>query len=314
MCALPGSAEESESAGKINSLLPISKIPGLKLGKIILNPYLQAGFTQVASNISFPLGVEEVIPINNQLEIGTMELSMQDALFWTGNAGLNVVLGESLALFGAAGGFLPRPIGAPAILPMRINNITLPSQLEFTGNQVEYWNVQLGASLSMCGGWSVLGGYFWDHFGMVAQDPRIGDIPLGNQTIRADFLTLTGAPFIGLQFSLPQLSYRFSLLYSPLAQCNATMALRNSQVNLSQLKYTFNRPGNFFVFNGEYDWSMSKTSYFSVWATALWMKVQGSGTMEFTSPTRGISAVRDESNASLTKYSIAGGVGLGLLF
>lgn len=314
MCASPASGEATESGGGLKSLLPTSLLPGVNLGKIILNPYAQVGYTKVGCNISFPLQIEEVIPINNQVQIGTMELFLRDAAFWTGNVGLNAVINPSLTLFASAGGFAPRPVGSPAILPIRINDVSLPSQVNFTGRKIEYWVMQAGASVGICGGWSVLAGYFWDHFGMIADDPRIGSVPLPNQTIRADSLTLTGVPFIGLQFNQTQLKYRFSVLYSPFAQCWSTLALRNSQGQLSQLQYTFNKPGQFFVFNGEYDWDINKDSYFSVWATGLWMRVQGEGQMQFQSPTRNIFSEREESNALIAKYSIAGGVGLGMAF
>jgi len=314
LSTLPSSDGAVEKAGGPLSFLPSSGLPGLKLGNVVLNPYSQAGWTRVGCNITFPIQVREVIPVDNQLEIGTMELLLQDASFWTGALGLNAVLNPSITLFASAGGFVPRPVGVPAILPIRINSVTLPTQLDFTGLQVQYWCMQAGGAFALRGGWSVLAGYFWDQFGMVAEDPRIGPVPLTNQTIRADTLTKTWVPFIGLQFNETQLKYRFSVLYSPFAQCQIVMAIRNSQAGVSQLEYTFNKPGQFLVFNGEYDWSLSKTTYVSVWATGLWLRARGEGEMTFESPSRSIFAQKEESNASISKYSIAGGLGIGVAF
>lgn len=314
LSGLPSAADATEKLEAALSFLPSPGVPGLKLGKVALNPYVQAGYTQVGCNISFPIQVREIIPVDNQLEIGTMELLLQDASFWTGVAGLNAVLNPSVALFASAGGFAPRPIGAPAILPIRINGVTLPSQVDFTGLQVQYWYMQAGASFSLWCGWSFLAGYFWDQFGMVADDPRIGSMPLSNQTIRADSLTKTWVPFVGLQFNEPKLNYRFSVLYSPLARCQIIVAIRNSQSGVSQLQYTFNKPGQYAVFSGEYDWSLNKTTYLSLWATGLWLRATGSGDMTFESPSRGIFAGKEESDASISKYSIAGGLGLGVAF
>jgi hypothetical protein len=174
--------------------------------------------------------------------------------------------------------------------------------------------MQAGASFGVGGGWSVLAGYLWDQFEMAAVDPQIGSAPFPNQTLRADFLTKTGVPFIGMQLNQTQLKYRFAILYSPFALCRITMASRNSEGGLSQLQYTFKNPGQFLMVNGEYDWTLSKASFISVWATGLWVKAQGDGTLEYTSTLPSISVERNKSGALMGKYSIAGGFGLGVVF
>ena len=289
-------------------------LPRLKLGKIVLNPYVQVGYQNVGCNISFPIGVEEVLPMDTALQIGTMELWLTDAAFWTGTVGLNVVVSPSLSLFCSAGGFSPKAVGAPSVLPVRIGGISLPSQIDFTGTNVEYWIVQAGASFGIGGGWSVLAGYLGDHFAMAAVDPRIGAIPYPNQTLRADFLTKSFIPFIGLQLNNTQLKYRASIIYSPLAQCRSLMASRNSQGGVSELTYLFNKPGQFLAVYGEYDVEFSKSLFLSLWATASWMKVLGDGSWEFTSSFRSIHVEKTQSDASVSKYSTAGGIGLGLVF
>jgi hypothetical protein len=314
LSALAGSGEGEAQSGGLGNFMPLTGLPSINLGKILLNPYAQVGYTRVGCNISFPIQVEEVIPINNQLEIGTMELFLRSSSFVTGTVGLNAIINPSLTLFAAAGGFVPKHLGAPSILPIRINNISLPSEIDFTGTKVEYWVMQAGASFGVGGGWSVLAGYLWDQFEMAAVDPQIGSAPFPNQTLRADFLTKTGVPFIGMQLNQTQLKYRFAILYSPFALCRITMASRNSEGGLSQLQYTFKNPGQFLMVNGEYDWTLSKASFISVWATGLWVKAQGDGTLEYTSTLPSISVERNKSGALMGKYSIAGGFGLGVVF
>lgn len=289
-------------------------LPGIQVGKIILNPYAQAGYQRVGCNISFPIQIEEVVPINNRLQVGTMELWLQDASFWTGTVGLNAVLNPSLTIFALAGGFAPKNIGAPSVLPVRINNVSLPSEMDFTGTNVEYWVMQVGASFAIGGGWSVLGGYLWDHFGMEAIDPRIGAIPFPDQTLRADFLTKSSVPFIGLQLNNLELKYRASILYSPLAGVRCLMASRNSLGTLTELRYSFNKPGQFVAANGEYDVPLGKSLSLSVWALGSWMWVRGTGNLEYKSTLPRINLERSESDASIAKYSIAGGLGFGVIF
>ncbi|MBI5248924.1 MAG: hypothetical protein HY912_05465 [Desulfomonile tiedjei] len=310
LLSCPGALQESPTEG--TKTWAIAGLPGLNLGKIALNPFVQVGYQKVASNISFPIQVQQVIPVDNTLQIGTMELLLQDASFWTGIAGLNVVLNPTWSLFSAVGGFVPRDVIAPSILPIRINGITLPSRIDFTGDNVEYWFIQAGASYAIGGGWSLLAGYFWDHFGMVAVDPRIGQIPFPNQSLRADFLTKTAVPFLGIGLTDLQLKYKASIIYSPLAQSRCLMASRSSQGGTSQLLYTFNKPGQFLAANMEYDSQLSKEYYMSFWAAASWVKVTGGGSFEFSSAV--VNGGRSESGASISKYSLGGGIGLGMVF
>jgi hypothetical protein len=223
------SAAPQESPTEGTKPFAIAGLPGFNIGKLVFNPFVQVGYQKVGSNITFPIQVQEVIPVDNSLEIGNMELLLQDASFWTGIAGVNVVLNPTWSLFSAVGGFVPKDVLAPSILPIRINGVTLPSQIDFTGDKVEYWFVQVGTSYAIGGGWSVLSGYFWDHFGMAAVDPRIGAIPFPNQTLRADFLTKTAVPFVGLGLTDLKLRFKASIIYSPWAQSRCQMATRSSQ-------------------------------------------------------------------------------------
>lgn len=289
-------------------------LPSVKVGKIALNPYAQAGYQRVGCNISFPIQIEEVVPINNRLQVGTMELWLQDASFWTGTVGLNAVLNPSLTIFASAGGFAPKNLGAPSVLPVRINDISLPSEMDFTGDKVEYWVMQAGASFALEGGWSVLVGYLWDHFAMEAVDPRIGSTPFPDQTLRADFLTKTSVPFVGLQLNNLEFKYRASIIYSPLAAIRCLMATRNSLGTLTELRYSFNKPGQLVAVNGEYDVQLVKSLSFNVWVAGLWMRARGTGNLEYQSTLPRINLERSESDASVAKYSVGGGLGFGLIF
>ena len=306
------SATPQESPTEGTKPFSIAGLPGFNIGKLVFNPFVQVGYQKVGSNITFPIQVQEVIPVDNTLQIGNMELLLQDASFWTGIGGVNVVLNPTWSLFGAAGGFVPKDVLAPSILPIRINGVTLPSKIDFTGDKVEYWFVQVGTSYAIGGGWSVLSGYFWDHFGMAAVDPRIGSIPFPNQTLRADFLTKTTVPFLGLGLTDLKLKFKASIIYSPYAQSRCLMATRSSQGATSQLLYTFNKPGQFLAANAEYDSSLGEAFYLSFWGAASWVSIKGGGNFEFTSGV--VNAGRSESGASLTKYSIGGGIGFGMIF
>jgi|GEM_PF-578998 len=302
----------SETGGAIFS--PLSVLPGMNLGKVILNPYAQVGYQKIGSNLTFPIDIERVLPLDNRLQVGTMELTLQEATFWTGTVGLNAVLSPTITLFSSAGGFSPKDVVAPSYLPISLNNITGPAQMYFTGVNVEYWFIQVGASFGICGGWSLLAGYFWDHFAMEAVDPKIGSIPFIDQTLKADFLTKTSTPFIGLQLNQTDYRYRASIIYSPVALCRVLMATRSTLVGETELLYSFDKPGQFVAVNAEYDTYLSQMLFLSLWATGSWMKVTGDGELEYRSTRPAASATRNTSDVSVTKYSVGGGFGLGVLF
>lgn len=77
--------QDSEAAGVLSGL-PI--ISGLKAGKILLNPSLQVGYQHIGCNLTLPASA--VPRRNNQLFIGTMDVTLKDVNFWFGTAGLNV--------------------------------------------------------------------------------------------------------------------------------------------------------------------------------------------------------------------------------
>jgi hypothetical protein len=312
--AQSGEIEAPQSGMSLGSFGQLAGLNSFKIGKILVNPFAQVGYTKVASNIVFPISVEQVIPNDNVLQVGPMELLLQDASFWTGNIGLNAVINPQFALFGSAGGFAPKPVNTPTILPTRINGVSLPSEMDFTGERVKYWNAQVGGSYTFWGGVSLLGGYFWDDFTLVAVDPRIGGIPFPNQTLRSDFIVETGAPFIGLQYSNEPGKYRAALLYSPLARCDLKMPIRNSLRGQSQLEYTIDKPGQLLIGTAEYDQFLNKMSYFSLWLNGLWMEAKGSGELNFVSNAPSININRSLTNVSVTKYSLGFGLGLGIFF
>jgi hypothetical protein len=304
--------------GDSTPLLPPIPVPsGLKafnIGKMVINPIAQFGYQKIGCNLTFPIDVQTVVPIDNRLQVGNLDMWLEDAGFWTGTLGANVEINPKLAIFGSAGGFVPRNIVAPSMLPVRINAVTLPSKMYFDGTSVEYWIIQAGAAVSVGGGWSVLAGYLWDHFGLVAENPRIDSIPFPNQTLKADFLSKTSVPFIGLQFTELQLKYRASILYSPIAR-NWCLVSNSSHFGAeTDLSYLFDNLGQFLAVNGEYDVELDRSTYFSLWLTATWMKATGSGTMEYKSTAPAIDFSRSEINASIAKYGLAGGVGLGMAF
>lgn len=285
------------------------RLPGLPspsfMENLKVNPYAQVGFQWVGSNLSLPVESEAppVLPLN----IGTLDISLKDANFWTGITGFSVVADEKYSFFAAAGGLLNRPFITAGTVPVSLGGLSTTSFLEFTNSKVESWFIQTGIGLG-----PVLLGLYWDHFAFALGDPRNQDGPISNQTLRGDILTKTFAPFIG--FALPASGATLTVTYSPLAYSNTALSLSSSQSNISQLRYTWKKPGDLVNASVQYNKPLSSSTSFGIWGNYSWMRMRQTAELEFEkSPAPIISRTRDVT-ASMTKYVIGGGVTLGINF
>jgi hypothetical protein len=308
-------SELSGSGGSSTSFL--SSVPGLKgtkIGQILVNPYVQLGYQRNGINLSVPIEAQidpfPAIPIPH-LAIGTTDVVLKDYNFWMGTLGLNAIISPKLTLFGSVTGFQPHDFVQSGQTPISLGDLGFISQLAMTGSKLEYWVIQCGASYGIGGGYSVLGGFIWGKTAMEYTNPRRGDVPLANQTIRQDFLLKNWVPFIGLQFMEPNY-YRFALIYSPLVTSSGALVNRTSQPVMTNMTYNLNQPGNLLSFTFEYFLQVPPPTMLSLWFNGTTQIIRGSSDMEFEAP--GIFLTRNVSTLSLTQYSIGGGVTFALIF
>ncbi|AFM25190.1 hypothetical protein [Desulfomonile tiedjei] len=270
-----------------------------------VNPYAQVGFQWVGSNLNLPVQNEPlpVLPLN----IGSLDISLKDANFWTGIAGITIIANDKYSLFGTAGGFLNRPFITSGTVPVSLDLISTSATLEFDNTNVESWFIQTGIGLG-----PVLFGLYWDHFAFVLGEPRNQNGPIANQTLRGDILTRTFAPFIGL--TLPVSGAMLTVTYSPFAYSNTALALMNSQNNLSELRYTWKKPGDLLNASLQYNTPIASTYQFGIWCNYSWMRLRRNAELEFqNTPAPAISRTRDVT-ATMTKYILGGGVNVGINF
>jgi hypothetical protein len=249
--------------GKSLSFEGLPSLPALTKN-IKVNPYAQVGFQWVGSNLDLPVQNEILTPF---LNIGDMSMSLKDANFWTGIAGINVVADEKYSIFAAAGGLLNRPFITAGTVPVSLGPLTATANLEFTNTKVESWFIQTGIGLG-----PVLLGLYWDHFAFALGDPRNENGPIANQTLRGDILTKTFCPFVG--FALPAGGAMLTVTYSPLAYSNTSLALINSQNNLSELRYTWKKPGQLLNAMFQYNTPLSSLVSYGLWCNYSWMRMR----------------------------------------
>ncbi len=298
----------NEESGSFLSSLPL--VQGLKLGKILLNPYAQVGYQTIGGNMSIPIESDKGTP-SGQLQIGTLDVSLKNFNFWSGTVGLNITAGP-LTLFGSAGGFIPHVFQLSGEIPISLGALGGTPQFAMTSSNFQFWTIQGGAGYAIGGGFSIVGGIMWSHMEVAYIDPRNGAGPLPNQTIRADVLLKTGVPYLGVQI-MQQGSYRGAILYSPVAWSNGAMDFRSSQQTLVDLRYSLNQPGKFLAINGEYYLPFPSPVMSSIWFAASLIDIKGNSDLEFT--TAGPSTFRTKDvTITTTQYAIGGGVTLGLIF
>ena len=282
----------------------------LKAGKISLNPSVQVGYQQIGANMSIPIRADAGVPAG-QLQVGTLDVSLNSFNFWSGTVGLNIVAGP-LTLFGSAGGFLPHVFQLSGQIPISLGAVAGTPQFEMTASNFQFWTIQGGVGYAIGSGYSILGGIMWSHMAVEFSDPRNAAGPLANQTIRGDVLLKTGVPFIGIQI-LQQGSYRGAILYSPIAWSSGAMDFRSSQQTLVDLNYSLNQPGKFLAFSGEYYFLFKPPVVCSMWFNASLVNIKGTSELEFTSAGPAASRSNDVVITN-TQYSIGGGFTFALAF
>ena len=109
-------------------------LPGFSVlsEKMKVNTFAQMGYQHLGANISLPVGAQLIDPTGGgSLEIGTMDISLQDANFWTGSVGMTLTASEIYSLFVSAGGILPRQFGVAGLVPVRIDAVRHYGEYEF---------------------------------------------------------------------------------------------------------------------------------------------------------------------------------------
>jgi hypothetical protein len=86
-------------------------LTGFKIGKVLLNPFVQLGYQWNGVNLDVPINTEfDPLPAdqNSHLVLGTMDVVLHDYNFCMGTLGLNAIMSPTLTVFGSAIGLLPR--------------------------------------------------------------------------------------------------------------------------------------------------------------------------------------------------------------
>jgi len=302
------STDEGSEGGNFLSNLPL--VQKLKAGKVVLNPYAQVGYQHIAAHMTIPIAADVGVPAG-QLQIGTVDVSLQNFDFWYGNLGLNVVSGP-LTLFGSWGGFSPRLFQFTGTIPISVGGAGALPVLQMSCTNFHFWAAQVGAAYTFKKTYSILGGFLWNQTEFQLADPRQGSVPLANQTLAGDVFMQIWVPFLGIQV-MEEGKYRGALLFSPLAWSSGRLQLETTAPQLSNLSYTLNQPGNFVAFTAEYYLLFKPPVTFSAWVNGSLASIRGTSDLEFTTAAPATSSSKGVTITN-TQYLIGGGITLGLVF
>ncbi len=305
--SLPSMGEDS-SIGSFLSSLPL--VQELKAGKIILNPYVQIGYQHIGANMTIPIQSDTGTPVG-QLQVGTVDVSLQNFNFWSGTVGLNVIAAP-FTLFGSAMGFAPHVFQLSGQLPISLGPFGVTPEFEMTASNFQFWAVQGGAGYEFKKGYSILGGFMWSQMEVEFENPRTASGPLQNQTIQGDVLLKVGVPFLGIQY-MQQGYYRAALLYSPFAWSQGALDFRSSQLTLADLNYSLNQPGQFLAVSAEYYLKFAPPVILSMWFNGSLVNIRGSSDLEFTTAGPATFRTKDVLITN-TQYLLGGGITFGLVF
>ncbi len=288
--------------GLIPGLLDLSGI----MSDMKFNYYAQAGYQWIGSNLNLPIQTERFVAPDSGLEIGDLDVSLKNGNFWSGMVGYSATYQGKLSFFSSMGGIIGRRFVTAGTVPVSIGAVGVPVNIEFTNTNVESWFYQSGVGLG-----PVLLGLYWDQFQFVLVDPQNAAGPLPNQTLKGDILTKTFAPFIGL--AIPAFGASFTFTYSPLAYSNTNLSLTSSQNRLTELRYSWNKPGDLINVMLQYNTPLTSATTFGIWANGSWMRMHQDADLEFVSSVPAISTTR-QVTATMTKYTAGGGITLGVNF
>ncbi len=313
-CLIPASSPslqstcEESGGGSLFSNLPLLKT--LKAKKILLNPSVQIGYQHIGANMSIPIS-SVTGTAAGLLQVGTVDVALQNFNFWSGTVGLNVVAAP-FTLFGSATGYAPHIFQLSGQIPITLGTLGATPQFEMTASNFEFWTVQGGAAYEFKKGYSILGGFMWSQMEAEFENPRTASGPLQNQTIRGDVLLKIGVPFLGIQY-MQEGYYRAALLYSPVAWSQGALDFRSSQQTLADLSYSLNQPGNFVAVTAEYYIKFAPTVSLSMWFNGSLVNIRGSSDLEFTTAGPATFRTRDVTITN-TQYLLGGGITFGLIF
>jgi hypothetical protein len=289
----------------------------IDVGSVRIVPRVGIGYQHMAWNFNFPLAPQG---FNWWFQRGALDLSLKNVNLWVGDARIDVLWSENLSIFCEGQANAQKSVG--------IQESEAPSDLFVgaagryeRGSKLAWWQLDGGASFRIYGDVSVLGGVKIDHLSLRITGPSVlaslGIAPESVERHGGDLLNKLWVPYAGLQINAS--NYRAAFVYSPFATVNMKLPLNEVDdfdfFTSEEARFSLKKTGQYFGADFEYSASLPLAATASVWAKVHYLRIRGNASEETRSS--GFAddrPITDEAIATLTRYSISGGLSVGMAF
>jgi hypothetical protein len=319
----------SATANDVLKSLIVSAVPAETFGsaafrilQVRIVPSGRLGYQRMGVDASIPVPFQLFIKGGEVYRGDPTRLKLPEANLWIAEASILAQVTPTIGFFAAASGnfvqnFLGPTLGG-TVIPRRTS--------EWRERQLEWWDVEAGATYTPWSPFAFIVGLRWDHFDLVFRDARgLASLSAGSfsnvNLVSTDLLSEIWIPYVGV--GLLGQSYRAYLIASPFAAANVNVVTRMT-ANISpsysfsgDAVVAFNKPAGFVETRFEYDATVWAGFRLGLWAKGSWLAGRGLGNIDGTYTTNNpnlTAAPLSGESMTFSRYNVAAGLALKLSF
>ncbi|MBI4964464.1 MAG: hypothetical protein HY913_14395 [Desulfomonile tiedjei] len=319
----------SAAANDIVGSLVVSAVPAetfgstaFRFGQIRITPSGRLGYQRMGVDARIPVPFELSIKGGEGYRGDPARLKLPEANLWIAEASVTAQVNPNLAFFtSVAGNFVQSFLGPTlggTVVPNR------PS--EWRERQLEWWEIEVGATFNVWSPFGLIGGLRWDHFDLAFRDARgVAGASSGtykNVNLEAtDLSSEIWIPYAG--FGLLGRSYKAYIIASPFAATDIKVLTRMTANVLpsnnfsGEAEVALNKPAGFVEARFEYDARVSPEIRLGLWSKGSWLATRGTGKVEgkYTTNHPDLTATPlGGESMTFSRYNVAAGLALKLSF
>jgi len=324
----PGETFLRKKVSPVSSLL-VSAVPGETFGstvftfqKIRIAPSGRLGYQRMRVDATIPIPFELSTKGGDLFRGDSARLRLPEANLWIAEASVWAQATPEIGFFAsAAGNFVQSFLG-----PTFGGTIVPTTASEWRERQLEWWEVEAGATFTPWSPFTFLAGLRWDHFDLVFRDARgvasLSSGPFRNvNLVSTDLLSEIWILYGGI--GLLGGSYKAYIIASPFAVTDIKVLTRMTanmapSYNFSgEAAVALNKPAGFVEARFEYDANVWAGFRLGLWAKGSWLAGRGLANIEgkYTTNHPGLTATPlDGEVMTFSRYNVAAGLALKLSF
>jgi hypothetical protein len=290
--------------------------------QIRIAPSGRLGYQRMGVDVKIPVPFEISITGGDGYKGDPARLRLPEANLWIAEARISAQVTTDTGFFASAAGNFVQSFLGPAL-----GGTVVPNRAsEWRERQLEWWEVEAGATFTPWSPFAFIAGLRWDHFDLVFRDARgvasSSSGPYRNVIlVTTDLLSEIWIPYGG--FGLLGSSYKAYVIASPFAATDIKVLTRMTaemapSYNFSgEAEVALKKPAGFVEARFEYDSRVWPEVHLGLWAKGSWLAGRGLGKIEgkYTSNNPGLTATAVEGETmTFSRYNVAAGLALKLSF